>query len=153
VKKELIYTMNKRLYRSRTSRIIGGVCGGFAEYFEVDPTLVRILTILLFLLPGIGILTYIIAWIIIPERPFGEEPVKSDREISPWNKYLFGLILVAVGVVLLLEELWYWFEWEMIFPFVLIVVGIAIIVSRLQKRDDSDHGEVNGQHVNINGER
>ena len=61
--------MNKRLYRSQDNKIIGGVCGGLGEYLGLDPTLVRIITVLLFLLPGIGILTYVIAWIIIPLRP------------------------------------------------------------------------------------
>jgi phage shock protein C len=57
----------KRLYRSKKERILGGVCGGFAEYFEVDPTIVRLLMVLL-LFTGSGILFYIIAWIIMPEK-------------------------------------------------------------------------------------
>jgi phage shock protein C len=57
----------KRLYRSKKERILGGVCGGLAEYFEVDPTIVRLLMVLL-LFTGSGILFYIIAWIIMPEK-------------------------------------------------------------------------------------
>ncbi|MFW5981749.1 MAG: PspC domain-containing protein [Halanaerobiaceae bacterium] len=61
---------NKKIYRSRKDKIIGGVCGGLAEYFDIDSTLVRLVFILLFLSPnGIGILFYIIPWIIIPEKP------------------------------------------------------------------------------------
>lgn len=62
----------KRLYRSRDERMIGGVAGGIAEYFEVDPTLVRIIFVLL-LLPGFfpGILLYMILWAIIPPEPVG----------------------------------------------------------------------------------
>lgn len=57
----------KRLYRSKKERIIGGVCGGLAEYFEVDPTIVRLLWVLLTLISlGGGILVYLIAWIIVP---------------------------------------------------------------------------------------
>lgn len=55
-----------RLTRSRRNRMIGGVCGGIAEYFNMDPTIVRIITILLFLIPGVSWLIYIIAWILIP---------------------------------------------------------------------------------------
>ncbi len=59
----------KRLYRSGKDRILGGVCGGFAEYFYVDPVLVRLLWAGLVLLHGTGILIYILACIIIPRNP------------------------------------------------------------------------------------
>ena len=61
--------MNKTLYRSKENRILAGICGGLAEYYGANPTFVRIITVLLFLLPGIGILTYLILWIVIPEKP------------------------------------------------------------------------------------
>ena len=60
----------KRLYRSRDSRMICGVCGGLAEYLNVDPTLVRRATVLIACMAGSGILAYIIAAIIIPDQPF-----------------------------------------------------------------------------------
>ena len=59
----------KRLYRSRRSRMICGVCGGIAEYFNIDPTLVRLGLILFACLGGSGVLGYIIAAIVIPEEP------------------------------------------------------------------------------------
>ncbi len=59
----------KRLYRSNKDKILGGVCGGLAEYFDVDPVIVRLIWVLAALLAGAGILAYIIAWIIIPQRP------------------------------------------------------------------------------------
>ena len=60
----------KRLYRSRDERMIAGVAGGIAEYFGIDPTIVRIIWILLALPGGIpGTLLYIIAWIVIPPEP------------------------------------------------------------------------------------
>lgn len=58
----------KRLYRSRKDKILGGVCGGLAEYFNLDPVIVRLLWILLVLLAGTGVLVYVIAWIIVPLR-------------------------------------------------------------------------------------
>ncbi|MBI4019552.1 MAG: PspC domain-containing protein [Candidatus Aenigmarchaeota archaeon] len=57
--------MAKKLYRSRTNRILGGVCGGIGEYFDVDANIVRIL----FLISGAGLMIYLIAWILIPEEP------------------------------------------------------------------------------------
>ncbi len=59
----------KRLYRSKKQKMIAGVCGGIAEYFNVDPTAIRLLWVLFVFLGGSGILAYIIAWIIIPENP------------------------------------------------------------------------------------
>ena len=61
--------MKKRLYRSKKDKMLAGVCGGLAEYFDVDPSLVRLATVLLCLYAGTGLLVYIIAAIIIPEDP------------------------------------------------------------------------------------
>lgn len=60
--------MTKRLYRSTKERMLGGVCGGLGEYFDVDPTIIRLIAVV-FALSGAGVLAYIIAWIIIPEQP------------------------------------------------------------------------------------
>ncbi len=61
--------MAKRLYRSRKTRILGGVSGGLSEYLDVDVTLIRVLWVLVTLLGGSGVLAYIILWIIVPEEP------------------------------------------------------------------------------------
>ena len=58
----------KRLYRSSTDVKLAGVCAGLAEYFELDPTLVRLGTVLLSLFSGIGVIMYIAGAIIIPQR-------------------------------------------------------------------------------------
>ncbi len=60
---------SKRLYKSRSNRMICGVCGGVAEYLKLDPTVIRLLFALFCFLGGSGILVYIIAAIIIPEEP------------------------------------------------------------------------------------
>jgi phage shock protein PspC (stress-responsive transcriptional regulator) len=59
----------KRLYRTRDDHMIAGVCAGIAEYFDVDPTLIRIIFVLLALAGGPGLLAYLILWVIMPERP------------------------------------------------------------------------------------
>ncbi len=59
-------TPYRRLTLSATDRKIGGVCGGIAEYFGIDPTLVRVLTVVLALLFGGGVIAYLLAWIIMP---------------------------------------------------------------------------------------
>jgi phage shock protein C len=59
----------KRLYRSMKNKILGGVCGGIAEYYNMDPTIIRLLWVFFSLMFGIGILAYLIAWIIVPRAP------------------------------------------------------------------------------------
>lgn len=60
--------MVRKLYRSRDNRIVAGVCAGLAQYFELDPTLVRLGMAALIVLGG-GLLFYIIAWLIVPQEP------------------------------------------------------------------------------------
>jgi phage shock protein PspC (stress-responsive transcriptional regulator) len=60
--------MNKKLYRSRSNRVIGGVCGGLAQYLGIDPTVVRLIMALVTFVGGMSLLVYLIAWLIIPEE-------------------------------------------------------------------------------------
>lgn len=64
----------KRLYRSRDNRMIAGVCGGIGEYFNIDPTLIRLLLLFLTIWGGGGVVVYFIAWLIIPEAPVTSAP-------------------------------------------------------------------------------
>jgi phage shock protein C len=62
--------MAKKLYRSRKNKVLGGVCGGLGEYFDIDPTIIRIVFVIL-LLPGgfPGLIPYVILWIVVPPEP------------------------------------------------------------------------------------
>jgi phage shock protein PspC (stress-responsive transcriptional regulator) len=59
--------MNKKLLRSRTDRKIGGVCGGLAEYLNIDSTVVRVAMVLLTLIGGMSLMVYLVLWLLIPE--------------------------------------------------------------------------------------
>lgn len=60
----------RRLYRSRTNRMIAGVCGGLAEYFKIDPTIIRVIAVILLLPGGVpGLLPYVVLWIVVPNNP------------------------------------------------------------------------------------
>ncbi len=73
-------TVKKRLTRSRTNRMIGGVCGGLGEYFDLDPTLIRIAFVaLIFLGMGSPLLGYILLWIIIPR---GDKVAAQDDSVK-----------------------------------------------------------------------
>ncbi len=60
---------SRKLYRSKSNRQIAGVCGGLAEYFNVDATLIRVLFVLLAVLGGSGLVLYVAMWIIVPKEP------------------------------------------------------------------------------------
>ena len=59
----------RRLYRSRTNRKIAGVCGGLGAYFNIDPVFIRIVWVVLILGAGVGLLAYLICWLVIPNEP------------------------------------------------------------------------------------
>ena len=65
----MVFNMGKRLYKSNQNKMLDGVCGGIAEYFGMDPTVVRLLWVLFCALGGSGIIAYIIAAVIIPRDP------------------------------------------------------------------------------------
>ncbi len=75
----------KRLYRSRSNRMLGGVCAGIGEFFDIDPTLVRLFFVFAFLLGGHGILVYLVLWLVVPEESAGQAvimPAPSSDEIN-----------------------------------------------------------------------
>jgi phage shock protein C len=70
----------KKLYRSNDQRLLGGVCGGLGEYFNTDPTIVRLLFVAFALLAGGGVLLYLILWLLIPQEPTAEIPEAPVEE-------------------------------------------------------------------------
>jgi phage shock protein C len=140
--------MEKRLYRSETNRVISGVCGGLGEYFDVDPVLVRVVTVILTLATGVAIFAYIAAWIIVPHREgqinsetsFASES-KSD---SSWRKYLPGLVLIGI------RESFDWFDWSEFWPVILILAGLMLIFRRNRRRKEQPVSS-NGNAQTSNG--
>lgn len=134
--------MARRIYRSDTERVIGGVCGGIGEYFNVDPTWVRVLFVLSIFAKGLGLLAYLIAWIVIPRRreTAGSEPVQGDSSgaeavsavsgagtAKRGSGFLPGVILVALGGIFLMDRAFYWFDFDYVWPLVIIGIGAALI--------------------------
>ena len=125
----------KKLYRSKRDMMVAGVCGGVAEYFDVDSSMVRLLWVLLIIFGGSGLLLYIIGWVIIPEREEAVE-VSSDEASSGGNDLmprdaktntLFGVLLIALGAVLLFDHFFPWRSLARFWPVVLIIVGLVMI--------------------------
>lgn len=69
---------NKRLYRSKTERMIGGVCGGLADFLTLDVTIVRLIFVLLLITGSAGFWIYLVLLIVVPEQPAFEKPVSPD---------------------------------------------------------------------------
>lgn len=112
----------RRLYRSRTNVVVGGVCGGLGDYFGVDPTIIRLIWVL-FALTGSGIVAYLIAWAIIPEEPAGKAAPKPAPAKS--GHVWFGVFLILLGLLLLFEK---YLSFRELWPFALILVGIALLM-------------------------
>ena len=72
--------MQQRLYRSETDRMIGGVCGGIAEYLGIDSVWARVVAVLLAFADGLGLLAYVILWIVVPtQSKIGQSPKEVAR--------------------------------------------------------------------------
>ncbi len=92
----------RRLYRSATDRKLGGVCGGIGEYFEVDPTIIRVLFFLAMITGGVGLVAYLVAWIVIPLGPEGapgSAPAAVGRRLqrSARDKKIGGVCAGVAG--------------------------------------------------------
>ncbi|MBK7107371.1 MAG: PspC domain-containing protein [Ignavibacteriae bacterium] len=74
--------MEKKLYRSRTKKVIAGIGGGLGDYIGVDPVIIRILLILFTILSGFGILVYIILWVVIQEEPYDNSIINGTQNNS-----------------------------------------------------------------------
>lgn len=103
----------RKLYRSKSDKVFGGVCGGFAEYFNIDSIIVRILWVVGCFMGGLGLVAYIASWIIIPENPIETKgDAKSEGKTS--NASLtWGFILIVIGAFFLFRQ-WDWFD---LYPF------------------------------------
>jgi len=146
--------MQKRIYRSNVDNKIAGVCGGLGEYFDIDPTIVRIIMFLLIFAHGAGLIIYIVGWIVMPKRPLeashetaspsgGDSGTalqqKSDNSDRPNANYLWpGLILIIIGLVFLAHNMWWWFDWGDIWPLLLIAVGAFILVKAINNNRSTE---------------
>ena len=122
-----------RLYRSRKDRVLGGVCSGLGQYFALDPVVLRLAFVLL-AFAGMGILAYLILWIIVPERPLDAAEPAYSGPMSDRSRMVLAGALVIFGVLVLASNLRLVFvpDWGQFWPLVLIVVGVALLVRRAE---------------------
>ena len=145
--------MSARLERSATDRWIGGVCGGLAEYLQVDPLIVRIVFFVLAFPFGVGILIYIFLLIFMPNAGQGAlvgpapgdpaapaSPARAPRppltpEEADRRRFSIGFFLVVIGLVFLVGEsgVFRFLEWRYIWPVVLIALGAFLLIGRARR--------------------
>ncbi|SDK19384.1 PspC domain-containing protein [Natronincola ferrireducens] len=146
--------MGKKIYLSERDKKISGVCGGIAEYIDVDPTIIRLAWVFFAIFGGAGIIAYIIAAIIIPKNPYyhrvsqegleeSEENVEKNHPTSNYetndnSRWVLGVLLILLGAFFFTRNFfpqfpWYLFQFRFIFknfwPAILIVLGIFTIIN------------------------
>jgi phage shock protein C len=123
---------------------IAGVCGGIGEYFDIDPTFVRIIAVVMAFAHGIGIVAYIVAWIAMPLYPLNQEPPPPVKRKHRWNSFIIGIALVIVGTFFLIDDLFWWLDIGDIFwPLLLIAAGLLIVFRRTDKTESKEIQENN----------
>lgn len=150
--------MPTRLERSATNKVIAGVCGGIAEYLAVDPTLVRVFFVIAAILTaGLGFLAYLVLLVLMPQPgrqppfvqtaaapgdpsttttiPITTPPLPPDPEAAERRRATFGYFLVAIGVVFMLSNLGLFriVRWDLIWPLVLVGVGVLLLAQRVRR--------------------
>jgi phage shock protein C len=150
--------MSGRLERSRTNRVISGVCGGIAEYLDIDATFVRVVMVILAFPFGIGVLIYFVLLFLMPNpgeaTPFVRSaatdqtvavdpanpvtpaaPRVADPMVVERRRNGIGLLLVAVGVVFLLGNMgaFRFIDWHYVWPLVLIALGVYLVAQRTRQ--------------------
>lgn len=176
--------MPRRLMRNRRKAVVGGVAAGFADYFDADPVLIRLGFALLALANGVGVLLYLICWVIMPlnenavpdqtaaseadpmtagerippspgetvaeevhaaaarVRAAGQQVAGEVREVAHAGRAraIFGVILIAIGSMLLLDRFAWMFRWpfwlrfETLWPLVLVAIGVALLLRAREER-------------------
>jgi len=156
--------MERRLYRSRTDRVLWGVCGGLAKYFDIDPTIVRVVAVLLIFADGLGILAYIILAILVPlegskvttPREALQENIEDikasaseirstferrDEESTDvvrrhhGRRTFLGILIVVIGIVILLSNFnLFWWFHWGVFIALVILVVGLLIIFGASRR-------------------
>jgi phage shock protein C len=145
--------MNQKLTRSRSERILGGVCGGLARWIGIDPIFIRLFFVVLAAAGGSGVGVYILLWIIIPEEGMADSVSIGDRArdmggdmqtaFSKPNPKMFqylGIGLIVLGGIIFLDRLnlpWLgWFNDNLVWALLIIVAGVALLVRALRGGDE-----------------
>jgi phage shock protein C len=145
------------IYRSEKNKILGGICGGLGEYFGIDPTIIRIIFVLLTIFGGSGILIYLVLWMILPsesQTEFNKDHIKNnmnevkekvqqfahdirkgaqDGQVNqPEQRNWLAFIVILLGVIFLLNNFGFGdlINIGKLWPLILVALGVSIIMKR-----------------------
>jgi phage shock protein C len=118
--------------RSRSERVIAGVCGGLGRHLGIDPVLLRVAFIILALANGLGLIAYVVAWVAIPEEGRDQPVTPGPEPRRETGRLVLGGSLVVLGLVLLLDRLAPDLD-ELFWPVAVVAVGVAIILVGLRR--------------------
>ena len=154
---------NKRLYRSAKSKVFGGVAGGIAEYFDIDPIIIRLLFVIIAFAGGGGAIVYLILWVALPLEPItpftmnmgsgepfdagntGEQsttdfstgtPNPFNIPVKPENRngLIGGIVLISLGMIFLANRFIPNINFHDLWPLVLVVIGGVLIATSFAER-------------------
>jgi phage shock protein C len=133
-------TTERRFLRSRTNRVLAGVCGGIAEYYGSDVNAIRLVAVLIAVFTGIVpmLFVYLIAAILVPERAADgsapdPSPMAGVGTPARGAGLAIGLVLIGAGALALANELLL-VDWDVLWPVALIVVGGGLLLAASNRR-------------------
>jgi len=147
---------DRKIFRSIDDYMVAGVCGGLADYFKIDSSLIRIIFVLLALSGGSGILIYLILWLVLPKEIGIEKEIDREEKVKEFaqdvkNKAksmakelkveskikkmkktnILGIVLVLVGIVAIWNQISpITIEWNFFWPGLLILIGILVMFKK-----------------------
>lgn len=146
---------HQRLYRSEINRILGGVCGGLGEYFKIDPTIIRIIFVVMVVFGGSGLLIYLLLWLIIPSfssktnlthedlkanaremrdkaQKFADQIRKRENTANKSSVSWWGFLILILGLILLLNNygVYDFSEIKKLWPLLLVLFGVSVLLKK-----------------------
>ena len=145
--------MKDKLYRSRRIRVFGGIAGGMSQYFNLDPIIIRVIFVVVTIMHGVGLILYIILWIVIPEEPFemayqaptdikegsspgdqtAQDTIIPDLKKSHSGRTVAGIILIGIGLIFFMDRIIPSFEFNDILPLIFVLLGGVLIWDSIKK--------------------
>jgi phage shock protein C len=143
--------MNKKLFRKPVGAMLGGVSSGLGEYLGIDPLFIRLFFVLWAVTGGSAYLVYLILWAVMPVegdlapmnldgriKQVGREISEVARHPNPQLVIFAGVGLIGMGIFFILQQVGFpwsgWFRWELIWPVVLVLAGIALLIRSLTRK-------------------
>ena len=125
-----VVSTSPRLYRSENDKVIAGVCGGLAQYFKIDPALVRLVFAAFALIGGASILLYVVLWVAVPVGDGAPGITAGGR-----GNEMLAAALIVVGALWLLANIgaFAFIDWRVAWPLALIITGLALLVRRFRQ--------------------